>query len=176
MRFSALFFAVAGCTVICGAALAQPATVEIHRITAEGKGIGDKIGTVTVSETADGLALKVKVSGLPAGQHGFHVHEKGDCGPAMKDGKMSAGLAAGPHYDPEGHKTHKGPEGSGHKGDLPLLNGTADGIDQTVTAPRLKLTDIAGRALVIHEGGDNYSDQPENGGGKGRIACGVIPK
>ena len=29
---------------------------------------------------------------------------------------------------------------------------------------------------MIHEGGDNYTDQPENGGGKGRIACGVIPK
>ena len=45
-----------------------------------------------------------------------------------------------------------------------------------MTAPNLKLSDIAGRALVIHEGGDNYSDQPENGGAKGRIACGVIPK
>jgi Cu-Zn family superoxide dismutase len=45
-----------------------------------------------------------------------------------------------------------------------------------VPAPRLKLSDIQGRALVIHEGGDNYSDTPENGGGKGRIACGVIPK
>jgi Cu/Zn superoxide dismutase len=31
-------------------------------------------------------------------------------------------------------------------------------------------------AAVIHEGGDNYSDNPENGGGKGRVACGVIPK
>ena len=48
--------------------------------------------------------------------------------------------------------------------------------NQTVTAANLKLSDIAGRALVIHEGGDNYSDQPENAGGMGRIACGVIPK
>jgi superoxide dismutase, Cu-Zn family len=94
----------------------------------------------------------------------------------MKDGKMEAGIAAGEHYDPEGHKSHKGPQGKGHKGDLPLLKGTASGIDQTVVAPRLKLADIKGRSIVIHEGGDNYSDNLENGGGKGRVACGVIAK
>jgi Cu-Zn family superoxide dismutase len=84
----------------------------------------------------------------------------------MKDGKMAAGIAAGEHYDPDGHKSHKGPKGQGHKGDLPLLKGNASGIEQTVAAPRLKLADIKGRSLVIHEGGDNYSDNPENGGGK----------
>jgi Cu-Zn family superoxide dismutase len=94
----------------------------------------------------------------------------------MKDGKMTAGEAAGPHFDPEAKKSHKGPKGAGHKGDLPLLNATDKGINQTVTAARLKLADLQGRALVIHEGGDNYSDNPENGGGKGRLACGVVPK
>jgi Cu-Zn family superoxide dismutase len=94
----------------------------------------------------------------------------------MKDGKMAAGVAAGEHYDPEGHKSHKGPKGQGHKGDLPLLSGKEAGIEQTVTAPRLKLDDVKGRSLVIHEGGDTYSDQPESGGGKGRVACSVVPK
>ena len=89
---------------------------------------------------------------------------------------MEPGGAAGPHYDPEGKKSHKGPEAAGHRGDLPVLIAKANGVNQTVTAPRLKMEDVTGRALVIHEGGDNYSDSPENGGGKGRIACGVIPK
>jgi superoxide dismutase, Cu-Zn family len=62
------------------------------------------------------------------------------------------------------------------RGDLPLLNATDNGINQTVTVARLKLVDVQGRALVIHEGGDTYSDNPENGGGKGRVACGVVPK
>ena len=53
---------------------------------------------------------------------------------------------------------------------------TSCDVEQTVTAPRLKLADVQGRALVIHEGGDNYTDNPENGGGKGRVACGVVPK
>lgn len=160
--------------VVTGAALARQLTVDINRIS--DAGVGEKIGTVTVSEAKGGTAFKVAVTGLSKGQRGFHVHEKGDCGPAMKDGKMTAGIAAGEHYDPEAKKSHKGPKGSGHKGDLPLLNATDNGIRQAVTAPRLKLADVRGRALVIHEGGDNYSDTPENGGGKGRVACGVVPK
>ena len=88
---------------------------------------------------------------------------------------MVAGMAAGPHFDPDQKKSHKGPKGAGHKGDLPLLTGSDAGIKQTVVAPRLRLADVSGKALVIHEGGDNYSDSPENGGGKGRVACGVIP-
>jgi Cu-Zn family superoxide dismutase len=129
-----------------------------------------------VSESKGGVSFKVSVTGLPKGQRGFHVHEKGDCGPAMKDGKMTAGVAAGDHFDPEGKKSHKGPKGAGHKGDLPLLNATDKGISLTVSVARLKLSDVQGRALVIHEGGDNYSDSPENGGGKGRVVCGVVPK
>jgi Cu-Zn family superoxide dismutase len=157
-----------------GLALAQQMSVDINRISSSG--VGEKIGTVMISEDKGGTTFKVSVKGLPAAERGFHVHEKGDCGPGMKDGKMEAGIAAGEHYDPDGHKSHKGPKGAGHKGDLPLLKGNASGIEQTVTAPRLKLADVKGRSLVIHEGGDNYSDQPENGGGKGRVACGVIAK
>jgi Cu-Zn family superoxide dismutase len=45
----------------------------------------------------------------------------------------------------------------------------------TLTAPRLKVADAEGRALMIHAGGDNYSDQPKPlGGGGARIACGVV--
>jgi Cu-Zn family superoxide dismutase len=169
-RASALAALLAAST---GLAIAQQqVTVDINRISSSG--IGEKIGSVVVSEGKGGVSFKVSVKGLPAGQRGFHVHDKGDCGPGMKD--MEAGLAAGQHYDPEGHKSHKGPTGKGHKGDLPLLKGNASGIEQTVTAPRLKLEDVKGRALVIHEGGDNYSDQPENGGGRGRVACGILPK
>jgi Cu-Zn family superoxide dismutase len=157
-----------------GLAFAQQVTVDINRIS--DSGVGENIGTVVVSEGKGGVSFKVAVTGLPKGQRGFHVHEKGDCGPAMKDGKMTAGIAAGDHFDPEAKKSHKGPKGAGHKGDLPLLSATDKGINQTVPAPRLKLSDVQGRALVIHEGGDNYSDQPENGGGKGRVACGVVPK
>jgi Cu-Zn family superoxide dismutase len=46
---------------------------------------------------------------------------------------------------------------------------------QAVTAPRLALKDLRRKSLVIHQGGDNGSDQPKpNGGGGTRIACGVV--
>ena len=157
-----------------GIGIAQQVTVDINRIS--DTGIGNKIGTIIVSQEKNGVSFKVSVSGLPKAERGFHVHEKGDCGPAVKDGKTTAGEAAGPHFDPEGKKSHRGPKGAGHKGDLPVLKGTAEGIKQTVIAPRLKFVEVQGRALVIHDGGDNYSDKPENGGGIGRVACGVVPK
>ena len=97
--------------------------------------------------------------------------------PAEKDGAVQPGLAAGAHYDPEGTGRHEGPTGEGHLGDLPLLSVDTSGkaLGEAV-APRLKLADLKGRSLMIHSGGDNYSDAPEkNGGGGERIACGVMP-
>ena len=176
MRKCGLLLAGGAAMSIAGAglALAQEVTVDINKVSATG--VGEKIGKVTITESTSGTRFKVAVSGVPAGTHGFHVHEKGDCGTAMKDGKAEAALAAGPHFDPDGKKSHQGPQGAGHRGDLPSLTANATGINVTVVAPRLKLDDVLGRALVIHEGGDNYTDNPENGGGKGRIACGVVPK
>jgi Cu-Zn family superoxide dismutase len=52
----------------------------------------------------------------------------------------------------------------------------ADGTAKaTLTAPRIKnVAELRGHALMIHAGGDNYSDQPAPlGGGGARLACGV---
>jgi Cu-Zn family superoxide dismutase len=52
-----------------------------------------------------------------------------------------------------------------------------DGGDATkaVVAPHLTVEQIRGRSIMIHSGGDNYSDTPVPlGGGGARIACGVI--
>jgi hypothetical protein len=46
---------------------------------------------------------------------------------------------------------------------------------KAVTVPHLTLADVKGRSIMIHVGGDNYSDQPAPlGGGGARIACGVV--
>lgn len=94
----------------------------------------------------------------------------------MKDGKPAAANAAGGHFDPDQLKSHKGPSEEGHKGDLPVLTATDKGVNSVISVKHLNLTDFVGRSLMIHEGPDNYSDTPENGGGAGRIACGVVPK
>lgn len=90
--------------------------------------------------------------------------------------QAEAGLAAGGHFDPGHAGKHLGPAGAGHKGDLPALSVADDGkATKVVVAPNLKLADIAGHAIVIHAGGDNYLDDPKPlGGGGARIACGVV--
>lgn len=129
--------------------------VDINRFSTSG--VGEKIGTVVATQSEQGVQLKVTATDIPASKHGFHVHERGNCSPALKEGKIAASEAAGGHYDPAGTKTHKGPKGKGHRGDLPALTATSKGIDQTVVAPRLKIAELSGRALMIHTGGDTYA-------------------
>ena len=147
-------------------------TVDINYVSAQG--VGGKIGTVTFQDTPNGLNITTQLSHLPSGYHGFHIHEKGSCAPAEKDGKKGAALAAGSHFNP--HKSGHGTPNDGHMGDLPVLNVDSNGdAKTTLLAPRLKLADIQGLAIMIHAGGDNYSDHPKPlGGGGDRIACGVI--
>jgi superoxide dismutase, Cu-Zn family len=156
-------------------AAAEQAAAEMHAVSADG--VADPIGTIQLTDGDNGLVLETDLSGLPPGAHGFHLHTHGNCEPAHNDqGQMTAALAAGGHYDPDNTGKHAGPEGDGHKGDLPVLEVAPDGIAQvTLTAPRLTVTDARGRALMIHAGGDNYSDEPKPlGGGGARIACGVV--
>lgn len=142
----------------------------VHILSSDG--VGKKIGYIEFSDSPGGLLIEPYIEGLEPGEHGFHIHEIGDIEP--KDGV--AGGMAGQHYDPEGTGKHLGPYKNGHKGDLPVLYVDEDGIaDAPVLAPRLMLKEVEGRAIIIHSGGDNYSDKPlKNGGGKSRIAGGVI--
>jgi Cu-Zn family superoxide dismutase len=174
MKPAVYMFVIVVVLALAGGAPAEQITVPMNMINDQG--VGAAIGTVTLSDTPPGLKLAPALSGLAPGIHGFHVHEKPDCGPGMKEGKPVAGLAAGGHYDPAGSGRHEGPAGKGHLGDLPALTVGPDGkATEAVTAPRLKTGDVKGRSLMIHAGGDNYSDVPEKlGGGGGRIACGVI--
>src|ERR1039457_1284471 len=140
------------------------------------QGQGKVIGTVTARDTEFGLLLVPQLSDLTPGVHGFHVHQKPDCAAAEKDHKAMAGWAAGGHYDPAATGKHEGPYGKGHLGDLPLLTVTGDGkAPVPILAPRVNRGDLKGHSLMIHAGGDNYSDAPAPlGGGGARAACGVV--
>jgi superoxide dismutase, Cu-Zn family len=164
---------------MCGACLmaaahADERTVEMRTVNADG--LGESIGTVTVLTTPWGVLFTPDLSDLPPGLHGFHVHQNANCAPAKDEGEMAAAIAAGGHYDPQSTGRHEGPYGDGHLGDLPGLYVDAEGkAMHPVLAPRLKFSDLNGRALMIHAGGDNYSDRPiELGGGGSRIVCGAI--
>lgn len=171
-----LVFAAVALLGAAGAAHgAKPTKVTLSFITADG--VGKPAGTVTIKETKDGVTLEADLKGLPPGEHGFHVHENASCEPADKDGKKTAGQAAGAHLDPDATKAHKGPGGGGHKGDLPKLTVNDKGVaKEKLEVKGLKAADLAGRALMIHAGGDNYADAPKPlGGGGERIVCGVVP-
>lgn len=169
-------FAPAVLTIAACAAQAQ--TLEVPMRMASATGIGESIGTVTITASSGGLIFTPNLDGLPPGLHGFHIHEKPSCDPAMdaEKGEVMPAQAAGGHLDPRKSGQHKGPLGDGHLGDLPALRVDSSGKARApVIAPHLKMTDLAGHALMIHAGGDNYSDKPEKlGGGGKRIACGVI--
>jgi Cu-Zn family superoxide dismutase len=156
------------------AAQAQPVTVVINKIDA--KGVGETIGGLTLEDSAQGLKVTPKLTGLPPGPHGFHVHANASCAPADQNGQPVAGLGAGGHFDPAATAKHLGPAGDGHKGDMPVLVVAPDGTATSpAVSPHLKVADVKGHAIVIHAGGDNYSDQPAPlGGGGARIACGVV--
>ena len=152
--------------------------VSMDAVDATGK-LGS-VGTIFVHDTPYGAVFRPVLKGLTPGVHGFHVHQNASCAPGEKDGKPAAALAAGPHYDPGNTQRHGEPWGhgpnSGHLGDLPALYIDAKGdARQPVLTPRLKTSDLVGRSLMLHAGGDNHSDHPETlGGGGARIACGVF--
>ncbi|ENU33598.1 superoxide dismutase family protein [Acinetobacter parvus] len=151
----------------------QKQLITVHQVDANG--VGTSIGTVSFQQTPKGLLITPALGKLSPGEHGFHIHENASCEAAEKDGKMGAALAAGGHLNPE-KVAHHGTPLDGHLGDLPALTVNDKGFATTpVLAPRLKLADIQGRAIMIHAGGDNYSDSPKPlGGGGDRVACGVI--
>ena len=152
------------------AAGAQAATgVAKIKGTAEGSAIA---GTVTFQDTKAGLMVTAELTGVPANEHGFHIHEFGSCD--------DAGKAAGGHYNPlhspHGNALKKGIK-KAHAGDLGNI--TADGAGNaklSAVLPKVTLTggkySVAGRAVVLHEKADDFGQPAGNAGG--RIGCGVI--
>jgi Cu-Zn family superoxide dismutase len=143
--------------------------VIIHMSLLAKNGPGEAIGTVTAKDTKYGLLLIPALTDLPSGMHGFHIHNNPSC--------ANGGMSAGDHFDPKYTTKHLGPyNDKGHLGDLPvLIVDQANKAQTPVLAPRLKVADIKGHALIVHLHGDNYSDKPEkNGSGGAMLACGVI--
>jgi Cu-Zn family superoxide dismutase len=136
---------------------------------------GKQVGTVTLRQTpANGVWLNVKLDGLPAGMHGFHIHETGKCAGDFK--------SAGAHYAPAGHQHGVLVAGGAHAGDLPNIHVPDSGrLQLEVFVPSISLKqgakntlfDADGSAFVVHQGVDDYTSQPSGDAGA-RIACGVV--
>lgn len=135
---------------------------------------GKQIGTATLLQTPSGVLIDVKVDGVPAGAHGFHIHETGKCDAPKFD-------SAGDHYNPADAKHGFAAGSERHAGDLPNQFVQADGVLQahvfapqvTLSAGKMTLFDADGSALIIHTKADDYASQPAGDAGD-RFACAVI--
>lgn len=128
-------------------------------------------GSVMFHEMGGHLMVHARISGLkPNAEHGFHIHEKGDC-------SAPDGTSAGGHFNPTGQP--HGPQGAAHHaGDLPALKADANGVAELrvhLDGPTVSAgpASIIGRGLIVHALPDDYTTQPTGNSGA-RIACGVI--
>lgn len=128
-------------------------------------------GTVDFQAVGQKLRVEARVAGLTPGQHGFHVHEAGDC--SAPDASSAKG-----HFNPAGrpHGHHGGSDR--HAGDMPNLVADSSGkAALSVEVDMLSLTQGPGgilqRSVVVHADPDDYQSQPAGNSGK-RVACGVI--
>ncbi|MBI3087623.1 MAG: superoxide dismutase family protein [Candidatus Omnitrophica bacterium] len=141
----------------------------VIQATAEGSSVS---GDAALTETPDGLKMTVRVSNVPPGKHGLHIHQFGNC--------ADQGNAAGGHYNPHGVAHGFLPSdgfAGAHAGDFGNIEVGADGTGMLeLTLPDLRLggasNTVGGRAIVLHEKEDDFGQPTGNAGG--RIGCGVI--
>ncbi len=131
---------------------------------------GSKVtGSVTFTKSGDDVEVAGEIENLAPGQHGFHIHEKGDCSAAD-------GSSAGAHFNPS-HQHHGGPESAQrHAGDLGNIEADSSGKAHIQWKGKLSLSgadSIIGKSVVVHEKGDDLKTDPSGNSGA-RIACGVI--
>jgi superoxide dismutase, Cu-Zn family len=131
-------------------------------------------GTADFRQAGNKVRVVVNMSGLtPGREHGFHIHEAGDC-------SSGDGMSAKGHFNPQG-KPH-GPPTSGerHAGDMPALRADANGNARLDTELDLITvaagpTSVVGRGLIVHADPDDYKTQPTGNAGA-RLACAVIQR
>lgn len=129
------------------------------------------VGTVHFQQMADGsVEVVVDLKDVPPGVHGFHVHDKGDCG--------DNGNAAGGHFNPTA-MIHGAPDAvSHHAGDFGNVTADANGrVQTTFTTHSVTVapgaTSVIGHAVILHGNPDDLTSQPSGNAGP-RIACGVV--
>ncbi len=117
------------------------------------------------------MRVKVELTGLKPGPHGFHIHETGDC---SADDFTSAGGQFNPHEDQHGAPT----DAQHHAGDFGNVEASAKGVvsmelEMDVVLKPGAPDSVTGKAVVVHAGADDLKSQPSGAAGP-RVACGVV--
>lgn len=155
---------LAGCATLCPS---KPGATAQLQPTAG----NTTAGTVSFTQHGDKVLVEADITGLMPGEHGFHIHEKGDC-------SAPDGTSAGAHFNPNG-QAHGNPASTPHHvGDLPMLTADASGHAKlSIELQSISLQEgpanIVGKSVIVHQKADDYKTQPTGNSG-GRVACGVI--
>jgi Cu-Zn family superoxide dismutase len=133
-------------------------------------------GSVVFKEEDGQVSFTAVIGGLDEGMHAIHIHESADCSSAD-------GSSAGGHWNPtnEQHGKWGATEGF-HKGDIGNFPADESGngtitmtTDQWCIGCGDPKKDIVGKAIIVHQGTDDFTSQPSGAAGK-RISCGGIIK
>ncbi len=131
-------------------------------------------GDVTFTQRGGKVLVSGEVRGLtPNKEHGFHVHEKGDC-------SAPDAMSAGAHFNPKNAQHGNYAMSPHHAGDMPNLRADANGVariaweDDDLTVS-LGPASVVGRAVIVHRDPDDYKTQPTGDSGP-RLSCGVVAK
>lgn len=155
--------------------VAEKIDPEVITFTMDPKSDSNVSGEVMFTQDGGEVIMRATFLGLDEGEHAIHLHEKADC--SSPDGKSTGG-----HWNPT-HEPHGkwGSEDGYHKGDIGNFTADADGnatvefsTDEWCIGCGDEKKDILGKAVIVHQGTDNYTSQPSGAAGT-RIACtGII--
>ncbi len=168
MKTPLLVVATAALLVACASTPSGPrATAQLQPTTGN-----TTSGNVSFVQSGNKVLVSGEIRGLkPNTEHGFHVHEKGDC-------SSGDGMSAGGHFNPTGAPHGNHDLGMHHTGDLPSLKADASGVarfsfESSSITVGSGVTDIVGKGLIVHRDPDDYKTQPTGNAGP-RLACAVI--
>lgn len=155
---------------------AEPVTKSLT-VDIAAKSGSDVTGQLVFTQEDGKVKLEGEIEGLEAGkEQAIHLHEKGDC-------SADDATSAGGHWNPMNEEHGKWNSQDGyHKGDIGNLEVDEDGkasitfeTDQWCIDCDDDAKNIVGKAVVVHEGADDFETQPTGDAG-GRVGCGVIIK
>tara|TARA_A100000171_G_C2140207_1_gene154662 strand:- start:11327 stop:11926 length:600 start_codon:yes stop_codon:yes gene_type:complete len=140
----------------------------------ESKSDSKATGTVAFKEDNGTVTMKAKIMGLSPGTHAIHIHEKADC--SSPDGTSSGG-----HWNPTFEDHGKwGDENGFHRGDIGNFEANEQGEGTVTITTDLwcigcgdEKKDILGKAIIVHQGVDDFTSQPSGDAGA-RVSCGGI--
>ena len=150
------------------AAPAEPVTVEVAFQAKSGSKLS---GKATLAETPEGVKVTLALEGVKPGDHGAHVHEKGDC-------SAPDAASAGGHFNPGTHPHALPANSPRHLGDLGNITIAKDGkgtLEIVAPGANLKPNDpnsFLGKAIIVHDKKDDGGQPTGNAGG--RIGCAEI--